>query len=72
MLLVPTPSGSVFLVTGLLPLPLPRWQAAGALASRPILFLQDPENFQCRAVFIQYQRAVVPKVAAALPGPTRY
>lgn len=34
--LVPTPSGSVFLVTGLLPLPLPLGQAAVALASRPI------------------------------------
>jgi len=34
---VPTPFGSVFLVTGLLPRPLPFWPAAVALASRPIL-----------------------------------
>lgn len=27
----------------------------------------DPENVQCRAVFIQYQRAVVPQAATTLP-----
>jgi hypothetical protein len=36
LLRVPTPSGSVFLVTSLLLLRPPSWQAAVALASRPI------------------------------------
>jgi len=68
LLLVPTPSGSVFLVMSLLLLQPCCWQAAVALASRPPRMLSGPENVQCRAVFIQYQRAVVPKAAAALPG----
>ncbi len=33
---------------------------------------RDPENVQCRAVFIQYQRAVVPRSQDCSRGPTRF
>jgi hypothetical protein len=37
------------------------------LAPNPGPF-RDPENIQCRAVFIQYLRAVVPRAAGGAPG----
>jgi hypothetical protein len=38
----------------------PAGKSAGALVLHPIPGNRDPENLQCRAVFTQYQRAVVP------------
>ena len=67
----PTPSGSVFLGQLSHTPALPKEQAGSALVPRPIPVSQDPENFQCRAVFIQYLRALVPPNVCAL-GPTRF
>jgi hypothetical protein len=66
---VPTPSGSVFLVIGLVLLPLAFWQAAVALASRPPQLISGPENVQCRAVFIQTRELWFLR---GRTGPTRY
>jgi len=59
------PPARFFWSIGLLP-PQPRTgKPRFALASRPIPATQDPENVQCRAVFIQYHRGLV-------PGPARW
>ncbi len=46
--------------------PLLASRSGTGLAPNPGCF-RDPENLQCRAVFIQYQRAVVLRQRSALP-----
>src|SRR5215467_16061144 len=59
----PAPSGSVFLVTG----SITRRVGLGKRAQIrhptrcPPRILSGPENLQCRAAFIQFQRALVPR-----------
>lgn len=43
-----------------------------AIDSAPIPPQAGPENFQCRATFIQFQRAVVPWKRLVFRGPTRF
>jgi len=47
------------------------WQARASTSSAPIPPPAGPENFQCRAAFIQFQRAMVPRERFCLRGPTR-
>jgi hypothetical protein len=55
------------LVIGLVLLQLVFWQAAVALASHPPQIASGPENFQCRAVFIQTRELWFLRVAQVQP-----
>ncbi len=45
----------------------PKGQAARALLLRPTPVFRDPENFQCRAAFIQHQESLVSRQLYRLP-----
>ena len=47
------------------------WQARACTSSAPIPPPVGPENFQCRAAFIQFQRALVPRKQDCFRSPTR-
>jgi len=50
----------------------PFCQARAFTNSAPIPPQAGPENFQCRAVFIQLQRAMVPRTHVCVRSPTRF
>ena len=50
----------------------PLWQAPACTDPAPIPPPAGPENVQCRAVFIQYPRVVVPAARLRAAGPTRF
>ena len=66
------PSGSVFLGKPLVTLTRRFWQARACTRSAPISPQARPENFQCRAVFIQSPRALVPGKPRGCLSPTRF
>ena len=47
------------------------WQARAFTRSAPIPPPVGLENFQCRAAFIQFQRAMVPRKQDCFRSPTR-
>jgi len=68
----PTPSGSVFLVNRSITTRARFGKRRAFTNSAPIPPPAGPENFQCRAAFIQSHRAVVPRTRGGVRGPTRW